>query len=223
VTHPNQLHALAALWSLRAARRVLDQVAADEARQIMLEVLQAADGLRSPLYSGGRGTGGHGDPVAGAALGSTGPVRANRYAQLAERTTGTLTWLAGQLAGDLGRGHPDPAALLTQLVSSLQPVTAANLDRWAGDLDQRIRTALALHPDQWPLLGNPDCPACHVRQLYAQTSAPITREWTVICRAGCICTGPGCTCGMPMLAAGVRHVWGRTSALVEQHLARLEA
>lgn len=216
--HPHQLHALAALWSLRAARRHLAQAAADEARAITAEALEPADGLRSPLYAAGRGTGGHGDPSARAALDATEPTtRANRWADLAANTTTTLDWLAHNVAGRLAQDHPDPAALLTQLAGGLRSSTAATITLWARELDDRIRTALSLHHDLWPLPGNPPCPACHVRQLYAQTSAPYTGDWTVICGARCLCPGPGCPCGMDLPTAGVAHIWGRGSALVDTY------
>jgi hypothetical protein len=207
MTHPHQLHALAALWSLRAARQRLTIAAAIEDRENALAALEPADGLRSQTYGSRGGSGGHGDPVAGAALTVSTSVRTNRAAALDRRILSTLSWLADSIAGQLGAHRPDPDVLLTQLVTGLSPATAAHLTRWVTEADQQIRKHLGLGQDLMPAPGNRPCPACQVRQLYVQTSAPIASEHTIVCRAGCLCRGDGCTCDMPVKVQGVAHIW----------------
>ena len=139
------LDAQAALWSLRAARRHLDALAAASARHIALD---AADGLRSPRYGGRGGGGSHSDPVTDALI--TAVDRATRYAdglqRLADSTTATLRWLATRLHLP---GGSDPLGRLEAALPTLPAAAVAELHRWIVDLDGRIRTELCLPPDNY--------------------------------------------------------------------------
>lgn len=200
MTHPYQLHATAALWSLRVARRRLHDRASRYGT--LGPSLDAADTLRSPRYGTRGGTGGHSDPVASALLTAVTRTGADRLEQLADRANGTLTWLAQRLHAT---GPGDPLGRLLDAVPTLSPSTAADLARWVAERDEHIRQALDLAPALDALPGRA-CPSCGIRQLYLQTSAPAGQQ-TMICAAGCTCAGTGCTCGMPVKAAGVTHIW----------------
>jgi hypothetical protein len=207
--HPHHLHAAAALWSLVASREQLRQAAVAEAQ--FRGVVQDDAGVRSPTY-GTRGAGGHSDPVPDFLFAR---VRPNRAAQLAERITDTLAWLAGELCTNEPTNARSLALVRIQsTLPTLQPATAANLHRWLAEADQQIRTHLGLAPDRQPLPGTA-CPSCAVRQVYVQTSAPNRARWTIICAAGCTCAGETCTCGMLMRAEGVHHIWAAGSSLLD--------
>jgi hypothetical protein len=215
VTHPHRLHATAAGWSLHRSREQLTQAAADEAAQIAAEIrtarLEPAGGLRSTVYGSRHASGGHSDPVSRLLLLGVRPPRINRPALLASRTTETLVWLARTLDVPGLTTGLDPLALLMSAVPLLPPARSATLTRWLADLDDRIRTALALTADR-QLIPGVDCPACQVRRLYVQTAAPVDVQ-TVICSAGCLCTGTDCPCGMPVRAVGVAHIWPRNAVV----------
>lgn len=199
MTHPIRLHALAALWSLRAAGGHLAQAAYDEAHDIAAEV---NDGLRSPQY-GSRGSGGHSDPTASALLAG---VRPNRAAQMLARTTQTVSWLANRLEAP---GSGNTYDRLLAVLPTLRLAAAVDLHHWLTEEDDKIRLRLDLAPDRQPQVGVA-CPSCAVRQMYVLTSAPSRIYWAVICDAGCTCQGEGCTCGMPVKFMGVQHIWAAT-------------
>jgi hypothetical protein len=237
--HPNTLHAAAAAWSLHAARTRLPaladaRAAAIAAELVDAELVYAADGLQAWRPTVGRSRGVHGDPVGGAGLAAAAgrPAPVNMYQRLLDSTTATLTWLADRL-----RTPPGPDPLDRLAAAARHPAVAAELCPWLVDLDGRIRQALRLPPDRWPLPGPPECPACGGRTLTAQTSAPDSRDWTVICAGDCVCHGAscatvttcrrcrpgradvpirdgGCPCGMTVRARGVRHIWPSTSPVV---------
>lgn len=215
--HPHQLHATAALWSLRAARRRLHDRASRYGT--LGPNLDAADTLRSPRYGTRGGSGGHSDPVAAALLTAVTRTGADRLEQLADRTTGTLTWLARKLNA---AGPGDPLGRLLAAVPDLRPAPAAHLQRWILEADHDVRKALGINADRQPLPGA-RCPSCGLRRLEAQTSADNRAHWTVICTAGEVCAGNACTCGMPVKAAGVTHIWDATSSLVKRHLDTVDA
>ena len=123
---------------------------------------------------------------------------------MAARTIGTLQWLTDQL--DLARDGADPLPLLLAGIPGLGPSTAAMLRRWLVEADQRIRTALGLGLDRYRIAGVP-CPGCQLRRLELQTSCPDRAQWTVVCAATCVCRGVDCSCRMPVLVAGVKHIW----------------
>jgi hypothetical protein len=212
VTHPHQLHAAAALWSLRRARRALTAATARENASV---AISAASTLRSPRYGVRHGSGGHSDPIgdALATAADRADARARQLERLAERTNATLAWIAQHVAA----GHGDPLPRLLDAVPALQPGTALEVTRWAVEADERVRQALYLGPDRMPLVGVP-CPYCGTRRLEAQTSSWDRGCWTVVCAAGCTCTGPKCACGMPVRVLGVLHIWAATTSWVVPHL-----
>ena len=214
MTHPLLLHFRASSWSLNAARGALHERARDEAEVIAAEVANATDdGIRSTVM-GVRGGGGHGDPVSGVALaGITREPRPNRYAQLADSVAATLTWLADTLRSPDAR---DPLVRLNH--THLAPGTAATVTRWLDDSDRRIRDSIGLAPHLWALPGTPECPGCRMRSLYVQTAAP-SHLWTVVCRAGCVCSGEGCRCTMPVTVEGAAHIWAADHPLAAAALA----
>ena len=219
--HPHLLHALAATWSLEAARTALAARARVEAEQIAAEqALRANDGLRSTVYGNRTSSGGHGDPTLTIAILGVNPApRPNRWQQLADSTTDTLTWLTTQLQVPGHTCGGDPLGLLRTTIPTLLPGTAATVHRWLAEADHRIRQPLQMQPDRWALPGAPECPSCRQRLLYVQTSGPGV-VWTVICGAGCVCVGPACPCGMPVRVEGVGHIWDRSAAIVTTALIR---
>lgn len=208
--NPYALHSLAACWSLTASRAALTLQVEREAAERRAEAVTvaAASCLQAWRPMIGRGSGGHGDPSAQAAVGTLAPeVRPGRWAKLATRTDETLTWLA-----DMLRASGDGPALdrIRHTIPRLLPGTARELYRWLTEADERIRDALGLDPDEEPLPGAPACPVCQVRMLRLQTSAPGRALWTVICGNNCLCTGTGCRCGMPGAVEGAQHIWSFT-------------
>ena len=151
MTHPHQLHAQAACWSLRAARQHLDIQVAIAHRERGLALVEAADGLRSQIYGNRYGLGRYGDPTAGAALDGTTAARSSctltvRVEQLAASVTATLDWLATQL-GVAGDG--DPLERLAAVAPNLRPSTAEQLALWIVDEDRRLRRALGLPLEEY--------------------------------------------------------------------------
>lgn len=124
MTHPHNLHAAAAAASLRVALVSLAHRAARE----RYGWAAAGDGYRSPSWtSGGRGQGGHGDPVATSVTSTVGTAGDTR----AVRTYATLAWLARCLR------LPDEAPLdaIEYHLPRLAPSTAWQLCLWLRDLD----------------------------------------------------------------------------------------
>ena len=200
--HPHHLHATAALWSLRAARRSLNDELAAWRRELLSDA-DAGGALRSPRYGTRTGSGGHSDPVGDSLASSAADRRHDRWRRLADRTTDTLAWLAGRLNA---RGLGDPLGRLHTALPALAPAGAAHLHRWLAELDAGIRRALGLEQARQPLVGQ-RCPACRVRQLYHPTSC--AELYLVLCGEACPCTGDACPCGMQIRVAGVQHIWVR--------------
>jgi hypothetical protein len=52
------------------------------------------------------------------------------------------------------------------------------------------------------------CPACKLRDLWADVSSPRDVEWSVSCHNPlCACKGSGCGCGRAVRYDGRRHRW----------------
>lgn len=166
MTHPRQLHAHAALSSLRAARRQLHaEIAAETARL----TLDAADSLRSPRYGTRYGSGGHSDPTASTLSAAT--ARASRWEKLADTTTDTLAWIATQLHAD---GPGDPLGRIEAVLQLLNTATLDQLSLHLVELDGRIRVALGLALEDY---GTADEIAARLTTDARPITAERIRDW----------------------------------------------
>ncbi|WBB73255.1 hypothetical protein O7602_26815 [Micromonospora sp. WMMD1128] len=233
--HPHHLHALAAAWSLHDARQTLDDLARDEAAQIAAERLEAPSLLRSTVYGGRPGSGSHSDPTPRMIAVADRPERRNRWAEMAERCTTKVTWLARQLRtidappvldrmlteGVLGpEGEDDPLDWLIVALRYALPGTAAAVLRHLLAEEAWVRPAIGQRRPTQLLIGA-TCPGCDRREvLTVQTAGPKT-AWTVVCvgrwednqHNPCLCLGAECGCGMPGAVEGVAHIWRRDHVL----------
>ncbi|MFF0823038.1 hypothetical protein ACFYUR_21975 [Micromonospora haikouensis] len=203
---PYHLHALAAAWSLQAARGRLAQLARTESTRHTTELLAAATVLRSPTYGTRHSSGDHGDPTGVTLL--TAEPRVTTWADLLGRLDHRLAWLAGQVGGDLGW---TPLTCILVAIPAMSPGTARIVAQHLADEDAWVRAAVRLAPATTPLPGVA-CPHCGERQLVVQTAGP-TEVWTVVCATGRPCTGQGCGCEMPGAVEGAAHIWPRTAVL----------
>jgi hypothetical protein len=214
---PHHHHATRLAWALHTALGRLRELTALEARQRVDEHLAAADGLRSPLYGVRHATGDHADPVSGTLTLPDATGRVIRWADLWQRATDRLEWIAGQIGPASGwtvglmtaSGHYDVLFRIHIGIPRLSPSTAAVLARHLADEDRWIRDAVRMPPAGQPLAGVP-CPRCDTRQLTVHTDGP-QDAWTVTCT--CVCVGQGCRCQMPGAVEGVQHIWPRSTVL----------
>lgn len=197
---PHHLHATTAAWSLQAARHRLAELV-DAERAMNGQQLLSAAPIRSGTYGTRHATGGHADPTS-SGIGATTVIRDTQWTDLAWDITTRLTGPAAHLPGT-----GDPLGRILAAIPRMLPGTAAVTTTLLVRLDERVRRELRLSPDRELLPGVP-CPACGRRLLYAQTAGP-RDAWTVVCGAGCICSGTGCPCGMPGAVEGARHIWPR--------------
>lgn len=217
--HPHQLHAQAALWSLRAALHHLD-----ENREAFLT-------RRAPA------------PTRPRSAGALARLDELLRAEKAERKAGSLNGLkpsAGSPApvdltfADVDRAinealveahttlryahHRDPLLawsrhwpdLLAEWgvrrdprwswIAAVLPATPAGIAEAAGlalaHADAIVRAAIGLDVDQLVPPLAPPCQACDRRRLRVQTSAPDSARWTIVCSPSCLCGGDRCIpCG----------------------------
>lgn len=210
--HPSNLHALAALHSLRAAWPHLTD-AAERARQAASESGDLGT-LRSQVYGTiGRSTG-HGDPI-GTAIERGGAGALDPYTALEVEVRDGVAQLARMTLDDPGARLVD----LIDAVPTLGPIFAGWLAETVDGMDRRVRKQLAM-PDDRKLVPTLPCPACdNAGALALRMSGPVGLR-AVVCTLRCVCTGPGCGCGMTVQAAGVEHVW--TEAEMTAVLARMD-
>jgi hypothetical protein len=240
IQHPHQLHATAALWSLRAALRHLDE---------HRDALLIARPQLGPVASRPR------------SLASLARHDELLRQERAERAAGSLRGLkpsAGSAApgdapglADLDNGlhqvlaevhqllryahHHDPLLAWTThwptvlaawgirrdarwaWMASVLPVTRPGVAEAAGlalaDADMVVRAYAGLDRDLLAPPLAPPCPACDRRRLRIQSSAPNSARWTVVCSPSCVCTGDACSCGMDVQERGIRHIWAADSTL----------
>jgi hypothetical protein len=205
MTHPHQLHALGALWSLLDAwpKLLAAQRAAAAAEQ--------GDGDRGTLQAWRPGSGvhgaEHGDSLLDAVIRYDGPGAVNPYAERAMRTAETLKWITLSL---LGVPVPDAAAALRLLLDlELKPGYARNVAAWVDEQDRAVRRLLGERDDRRAVPELP-CPHCGTAGALAlRVSAPREHR-TVVCAAGCTCDGLYCGCGMGTEVQGVAHIWTTT-------------
>lgn len=217
---PHHLHAVAAAWSLQAALTALETAAK---HSLALTGSSAFRDVSIPSQVFGRrhALGGHSDPVADLALGAWAPARPDPYAAALGGILRELDALAGHLPGAPGQ---DPATRIRHAIPALSDHAAQRTAEALAHLDQSARRVLGIGPARRPLPGNPppECPACRARALEVQTAGP-EDAWTVVCpgtrepgggpHRPCLCTGPGCPCGMPGAVEGVAHIWPRAAVI----------
>lgn len=238
--HPHQLHAQAALWSLRRALRHLDehrdavlirrpQLGPAASRPRSLASLKRHDELlRAEKAERKAGSLTGLKPSAGSAA----PGDAPGLADLERSVNQTLVEAHGLLTY---AHHRDPLLAWTPLwheildewgvrrdarwtwVSAVLPGTAPGLAEAVGllldDADQLVRGYASLDRDLLAPPLAPPCPGCDRRRLRVQTSAPDSGRWTVVCAAVCLCIGDTCPCEMDVRVRGIRHIWDGDSAL----------
>lgn len=206
---PHHLHAVAAAWSLQAARQDLADLARDEAAQIAAEAREFRTLLRSPVYGGRHASGGHSDPTPRMIALAARPERRNRWAEMLDRLDGKLDWIADTLC--LPYGLDDGIDRIIEFVPAMPPGAARVVAQHLADEDAWVRAAIRQPRPTAPLPGVP-CPHCGERQLQVQTAGPVD-AWTVTCATGRLCTGHGCPCRMPGAVEGVAHIWRRADVL----------
>ncbi|NJP33703.1 hypothetical protein [Micromonospora thermarum] len=243
--HPHQLHAAAALASLRRAVSYLDvvrdallitnpQPADAPARHRSAAALAAYDELLRAEKADRLVNQRAGIKPAGATPAPVNPALLDVEADLGPTVHHAVMLVASEL-----RTHPllcwsslwvDIAdskwdGRCDYLAAALPAVSPALAREVHGDLDvldRRLRGVVGLDADRWSLPGGPRCPACGQRRLQAQISSPYTAAWTVVCdNDACRCRGPLCACAMATRPIRVRHIWPADSPLVRVLLAGL--
>ncbi|GGN86304.1 hypothetical protein GCM10010112_67690 [Actinoplanes lobatus] len=240
IQHPHQLHAQAALWSLRAALRHLDehrdallirrpQLGPAEARPRSLASLARHDELlRAEKAERAAGSLRGLKPSAGSAAPGDAPGLADLERDLYQVLVDVHTMLAyhhhrNRLLAWTGHWHRvlDAWGITRDArwtwISTVLPVTVPHLAEAVrlllDDADQQVRAYAGLDADLLAPPLAPPCPACDRRRLRIQTSAPDSGRWTVVCAAACMCIGEACPCGMDVQERGVRHIWAPDSGL----------
>lgn len=217
MSHPHQLHAIAALWSLRAARYHLaayreaavirrPQLGPPTSRRRTLAQLRAHDELlraeRADIAAAvdTRPVGGSPAPIA--------PGLIDLEVEVAAALTGATDLVAYVHRGhpvlhwspdwravlvDVFRIHRDPRwTYLSVALPATPPGIAAEVAALLEHADARVRAVCGLGPDHTRPAAPVDCPACQERRLRIQSSAPTRGRWTVVCTNGrCRCLGVG--------------------------------
>lgn len=240
--HPHQLHAQAALWSLKAALRYLadhrdavlirrPQLGPARTRPRSLAALEEYDELLRTEKAERRAGSLTGlKPSAGAAAPGDAPGLLDLKANVDEYLDEALGLLAYAHHRDalLAWGDPWPRFLeeiagaedpRVAWVAAVLPVTppgiAAAVQTALAQADARLRSVIGLDADRLAPPLAPECPACGLRRLRIQHSAPDSARWTIVCTSGggCRCLGEDCSCGMPVRERRVRHIWAADSEL----------
>lgn len=212
--HPYALHARSAARSLDVALTALEERAKAAVEDAVAGSRAGDVAIPSQQFGRRHALGSHGDPTAALALGAWAPGGPNPDAQLLGDLMRQLDEMAQHVPGANGQ---DPLTRIRQHIPQMRPETAARTAEALAHLDRHARRQLLMPPDRMPLAGA--CPACRARGvLYVQTSGPAD-EHTVVCGAGCICSGDDCPCGMSVRVEGVGHIWDRTATFVTTALA----
>jgi hypothetical protein len=219
VTHPHNLAAVAALWSLRAASRYLDahrEAAAYTAatpapapvRQRSLGALGAWDTLLRQERAERAAAAAAGLKPSAGLRAPVSPALLDLHQEIASALTDATILIA-----HVHRRHPllawsvewhtviravfhirrDPRwTYLSVALPATPAAIAAVVARQLSRVDTRIRTLCQVGPDQVPIAAAPRCPACGERRLRLQVSSPDPARWTVVCtHPDCLCRGPG--------------------------------
>lgn len=240
--HPLQLHAAAALWSLRAALRYLaehreaivlsrPQFGPATSRPRSLASLQRHDQLlreeRAERAAGSLQGLKPGSPHAapGDAPGlldlhrQVGQALIDVHGMLAyfHHRDPLLAW-SGHWHTILDREFDVQRDARWAWMAAVLPVTRPKLADAARivleDTDQRVRAYAGMDRDLLAPPLAPACPACGQRRLRIQHSAPDSGRWTIVCSApDCVCLGARCGCGMDIPWRRVPHIWAADSAL----------
>jgi len=240
IQHPHQLHAQAALWSLRAALRHLDehrdallitrpQLGPATTRPRSLASLARHDALLLEEKAERRAGSLNGlKPSAGSAAPGDAPgladlelyvnralIEVHGILVYAHRRDPLLAW--SPLWHDvLDAWHITRDARWTWL-SVVLPATPARIAEAVAlalvDADQLVRSYAGLDADLLAPPLAPPCPACDRRRLRIQSSAPDSARWTVTCADSCRCIGDRCGCDMDIRERGIRHIWAADSTL----------
>lgn len=246
IQHPHQLHAQAALWSLRAALRHLDehrdallirrpQLGPAQSRPRSLAALRRqGEQLLEEKPDRAR--------LAGSKAGATpAPGDAPGLADLERDVNQVLVEAHGLLAY---HHHRDPLLAwtphwhevlddwgivrdarwtwLSVVLPATRPRIAFPVAELLADADTRVRAYAGLDADLVAPPLAPPCPACDRRRLRIQSSAPDSTRWTVVCAPSCICAGEACGCGMDVQVRRVRHIWAPDSELATSILAGVQ-
>lgn len=205
MTHPQHLHALAALHSLAAAWphlqravRAARAAGADDADRGTLQAWR-------PNTGGSGGSGPARSAVAEAAVlePSDRPHPVLRGAANAEQG---VHWVAAKVRAN----RTDLRQTLTALrerVPQLPPTTARDVGLHIAAADRLARRWANLPADDHARLTGVACPACGTRDIRVRTSSPDPGARPYVCGAGCTCKGDACGCGMGTLAEDVAHIW----------------
>lgn len=240
IQHPHQLHAQAALWSLRAALRHLDehrdaillgrpQLGPAESRPRSLASLARHDELlRAEKAERAAGSLRGLKPSAGSAA----PGDAPGLVDLEHAVHQVLVEVHAMLSY---AHHRDPVLAWSRhwhdvldawgirrdarwsWIAAVLPATPPGVAEAAGyalaDADTLVRSYAGLDAYLIAPPLAPPCPACDRRRLRIQSSAPDSARWTVVCSPACACIGDRCGCGMDVQDRGVRHIWAADSTL----------
>ena len=221
MTHPYNLAAVAAWWSLR----------------------ESAPWIRATITAEAyNGASGPARPLSGAALRRAGQAwREERSDALRARLTVTdtskalgdsptpirpvlldaelvanqaqfdLLALIGEAAVERIENATDPRGVLDirtlpihEALRELDPWRAHEAAVALAYADRTVRDAVRVGPSQERHDGM--CPGCGTYGLVWETAGP-GPEWTVVCAYGCRCEGEACPCGVPERVAGTAHRW----------------
>jgi hypothetical protein len=209
IQHPHQLHAQAALWSLRRALRHLDehrdallirrpQLGPPESSPRSLASLARRDELlRAEKAERKAGSlmglkPSAGSPAPGDAPGLVDLEREANAAFVEAFTAITYALHRTPLAWTHHWHDHLPDADWTWLAMALTVVPAGVAEAaWHAleDADQQVRAYVGLDADLLAPPYAPPCPVCDRRRLRVQTSAPDSARWTIVCAPSCICAG----------------------------------
>lgn len=228
MTHPYNLAAVAAWWSLQESEEWIQPTILAEAESgrvgrparlrspAALRRLGALAGAaRAELAADRIAAGRAGLTDTAKALGATpAPVRADLLdAQAAAgQAYFDLLQLIGEAACDRLDNALDPRTVVDLRALAIEDAIR-ELDQWRAleaaralwGADRAVRDAVRVGPSQEPYEGV--CPACGSYGLVWETAAGDSAEWTVLCAYGCRCVGETCGCGLPVRVRGADHRW----------------
>jgi hypothetical protein len=221
--HPHQLHAQAALWSLRAALRHLHehrdaivlrrpQLGPADSRPRSLASLarhdellraekaeRAAGSLRGLKPSAGSAAPGDAPGIADLELDVNRTlIEVHGILVYAHRRNPLLAWSSlWHEVLDAWDVRRDARWTWLSVVLPATPARIAEAVALAlADADQLVRSYAGLDADLIAPPLAPPCQVCNRRRLRIQCSAPDSARWTIVCAPSCVCAGDRCVpCG----------------------------